>query len=258
MSKYGVFSGPYSPAFGLNTDIYSVNLSIQSEYRTYGPEKTLFTQCICHDLLIAKLNAYGFDRNALKLIYDYLSDRSQKTKVDSSFSAYLDIICGVPQGSILGPLLFNLDLCDLFLEDYSSDFANFADDTTLYECGPTLNEVMNNLETTTEKMFKWLSFNNLKANASKCHFFLSPYQPVPVNIKGSIIESSNCEKLLGIYIDSNFSFEYYINRICRKSSQKLHALSRSAKYISEDKKKYAIQIFLNCTIQLLSNSLEVP
>ena len=229
MSKYGVFSGPYSPAFGLNTDIYSVNLSIQSEYRTYGPEKTLFTQCICHDLLIAKLNAYGFDRNALKLIYDYLSDRSQKTKVDSSFSAYLDIICGVPQGSILGPLLFNLDLCDLFLEDYSSDFANFADDTTLYECGPTLNEAMNNLETTTEKMFKWLSFNNLKANASKCHFFLSPYQPVPVNIKGSIIESSNCEKLLGIYIDSNFSFEYHINRICRKASQKLHALSWIAK-----------------------------
>ena len=49
-------------------------------------------------------------------------------------------------------------------------------------------------------------------------------------------ESSNCEKLLEIYIDSNFSFEYHINRICRKASQKLHALSRAAKYISEDKK----------------------
>ena len=56
--------------------------------------------CICHDLLIAKLNAYGFDRNALKLICDYLSDISQKTKVGSSFSVYLDIINGVPQGSI--------------------------------------------------------------------------------------------------------------------------------------------------------------
>ena len=80
--------------------------------------------CICHDLLIAKLKAYGVDRNALKLVYDYLSDRSQKTKVGSSFSDYLDIIYGVPQGSILGPLLFNIDLCDLFFEDYSSDFAN--------------------------------------------------------------------------------------------------------------------------------------
>ena len=165
--------------------------------------------CICHDLLISKLNAYGFDRNALRLIYDYLSARSQKAKVGSSFSIHLDIIYGVPQGSILRPLLFNIDLCDLFFEDYTSDFANFADDTTPYECGPTL-KVMNNLETTTEKIFEWFSFNNLKANASKCHLFLSPYQPVPVNIKGSVIESSNCEKLLRIYIDSNFSFEYHI------------------------------------------------
>ena len=201
---------------------------------------------ICHNLLIAKLNAYGFNQNALKLIYDYLSDRLQKTKVGSLFSAYLDITYGVPQGSILvcWPLLFNIDLCDLFLEDYSSDFANFADDTTPYKCRPELNEVMNNLETTIEKMFEWFSFNNFKANVSKCHLRYSPYQPVPVNIKGSITESSNCKKLLGIYIDSNFSSEYHINRICYRASQKLHALSRIAKYISEDKKHMLFKSFI--------------
>ena len=100
----------------------------------------------------------------------------------------------MPQGSILGPLLFNIDLYDLFFEDYSSEFANFADDITPYECESTLNEVINDLETTAEKMFKWFHFNNLKANASDCHLFLSLQQPVPVNIKGSVIESSNCEK----------------------------------------------------------------
>ena len=120
------------------------------------------------------MNAYGLKRNALKLVYDYLSNRSQKTKVGSSFSTYLDIVYGVPQGSILGPLLFNIDLCDLFFENYSSDFANFADDTTPYECGHSFNEVINNLETTTEKVFEWFSFNNLKENTSKCHLFVSP------------------------------------------------------------------------------------
>ena len=151
---------------------------------------------ICHDLLITKLNAYGFYRNALKVIYDYLSGRSQKSKLASSFSANLDIIYAVPQGSMLRALLFNTDLYDLFLEDYSSDFANFADDTAPYECRPTLNEVMNNLEISTEEMFENNFENNLKANATKCHLFLSPYESVPVNIKGSIIENSNFEKLL--------------------------------------------------------------
>ena len=80
---------------------------------------TIFTNlskafdCLCRDLFIAKLDVFGIDLNALKFIYDYLSDRSQKTKVGLSFSEYLGIIYGVPQGSILGPLLFNIDLCNL-------------------------------------------------------------------------------------------------------------------------------------------------
>ena len=87
---------------------------------------------ISHDLLIAKLNADGFDQNALNVIYNYLFGRSQKTKVNSSFRDLLGILYGVPQGSI-GPLLFNMNLCDLFLYEYSS-FSNVADDIIPYEC----------------------------------------------------------------------------------------------------------------------------
>ena len=198
---------------------------------------------ICHDLLIAKLNAYGLARNPLKLVYDYFSNRSQKTKVGSSFSTYFDIAYGVPQGSILGPLLFNIDLCDLFFENCSSDFANFADDTTPYECDHSFNEVINNLETMTEKVFEYFSFNNLKANTSKCDLFVFLYETVSLNVRGSIIESSDCEKLLEIF-DSNFTFECNINRICRKTSQKLHALSRISKYISVDKKRLLFKSFI--------------
>ena len=171
--------------------------------------------CIPYDLLIAKLNAYGFDQEALKLIHSYLYDRSQKVKVGSSFSKELEIVCGVPQGSILGPLLFNIDIRDLFFIDISSDIANYADDTTSYECAPYYEKLKENLEFTIYKIFTWFKNNNFKANATKCHFFLSPHQSATINIDSSIIKSSNLQKLLGVTIDSNFTFERHINSLCR-------------------------------------------
>ena len=88
--------------------------------------------CICHDLLVAKLHAYGLSLPALKMIQDYLLDRKQRTKARSSYSSWENIITGVPQGSILGPLLFNIFLWDLFLEHEECCFTNYADDTTPY------------------------------------------------------------------------------------------------------------------------------
>ena len=128
--------------------------------------------CICYDLLIAKLNAYGFDKKALKLIYDYLNGRSQKIKVGSLFSSELDISYGVPQESIFGLLLFNIDVCDLFFVSITSDIANYADDTTSYEFDQHCDNLISNMKLTVEKTFNWFEFNNLKANASKCYFFL--------------------------------------------------------------------------------------
>ena len=132
---------------------------------------------------------------------------------------------GVPQGSILGPLLFNMNLCDLFLSEYSSEFSNFEDDTTPYECGKNYDEIINKLEDTIEKLSNWFHCNNFKVHASKCHFFLSLYKPVMIKIKGSTIESSYSEKLLGVTIDSKLSFDDHITILCRKTGQKLHALT---------------------------------
>ena len=86
--------------------------------------------CLSQDLLLANLNTYGFSLQALRLMQSYLSKRKQRTKINSEFSSWEQILFGVPQGTILGPLLINIFLCDLFFIMNDVDFASYADDST--------------------------------------------------------------------------------------------------------------------------------
>ena len=88
--------------------------------------------CLSHSLFIAKLKGYGFDNNLLHLVNYYLSHRSQRTKIGNEYSSRKEIISGFRQGSILGPLFFNIHICGIFFIIEKYYIANFVDDNTPY------------------------------------------------------------------------------------------------------------------------------
>ena len=123
--------------------------------------------CLLRDIFIAKLNAYWFDLKTLKFVDNYLRNRKQRTKINNAYSSWQNILYGVPQGSILGPLLFNIDLRDLFLIINHEDIVNYADDNTLYVSRKNIDEVVRFLEESSSVIFKWLvtiSFKQMIAN----------------------------------------------------------------------------------------------
>ena len=128
--------------------------------------------CLPHDLLIAKLHAYGVDSKSLRILSSYLTNRKQRVRMGTFYSSWFDILAGVPQGSILGPLLFNIFISDLFLF-FGIDIANYADDNTPYVCHLNFNIVAQNLENASDKLLTWFTNNKMQANPDKYHFLLT-------------------------------------------------------------------------------------
>jgi len=176
--------------------------------------------CIPHDLLIAKLSAYGFDNSALTLIYSYLKGRRQSVKVNGTLGSSLTLLSGVPQGSILGPLLFNSFINDFYYLFENATLHGFADDNTLSAKACTLRELICTLENEADIAIKWLKCNDMIANASKFQtIFLSKdkgHLKAHISIDGQLIESKLSVELLGNIIDNKLNFENHIANLCNK------------------------------------------
>ena len=124
--------------------------------------------CIDHNLLIAKLNAYGFEKRLLEFIHSYLTKCKQRAKVDTAFSYWEMLFSGVLQGTILGPLLFKIFICDMFFETPENiDFSGYADDNNPNTYSSKIEHVLTNPESASEKLVSWFSANHFVANAKK-------------------------------------------------------------------------------------------
>ena len=148
------------------------------------------------------------------------------------------MILGVPQGSILGPILFNIFINDLLLVIERTDICNFADDNTIYACAATMAEVKLSLEFDLSKVLKWFSCNQLAANPAKFQMMilggLMAQKPLTIKMGNIVITSSDSVRLLGITIDDKLSFTSHISTLCTRANSNVRNLCRITKYLTQD------------------------
>ena len=128
--------------------------------------------CLPHALLIAKLAAYGMSKESLRLLLDYLSNIRQRVKINSSLSSCIEISLGVPQGSVPGPIIFNIFLNDLMYHILDSEICNFTDDNIPFVCAETIEVVIIRLEDEIDRMLQWFESNMLMTNPEKSQALL--------------------------------------------------------------------------------------
>ena len=202
--------------------------------------------CLNHELLIAKLEAYGFHHSALTYIFSYLSDRKQHTKFNNFLSSWSNIETGVPQGSILGPLIFNIYMNDIFYFIREEDLANYADDNTPYTIENEIETLTRIIEKDAFILIKWFNDNYLKLNEDKCKLLITKHNDnVSAKTGSEIIMGSESVKLLGIIIDNKLNFNEHISKLCKKVSQKIHALARIANFMSTEKLRKIMKAFID-------------
>ena len=193
--------------------------------------------CLPHDLLLLKLEADGLSSSSLKLIKNYLSNRKQCVRVGSSLSNWQNIYKGVPQGSILGPILFNIFINDIFHFTTNSSLYNYADDNTLSYANRDIDTVISTLEKDSLALIEWFSSNQMKANPEKFQALAIGEKTMGKNITfdlaGNKIKCEKEVKLLGITIDFELNFNTHISNICKKASRQLNVLKRLGKYLNK-------------------------
>ena len=152
-------------------------------------------------LSIAKVHAYGFKKTSTEYLKDYLNHPKLKIKIYNTFSNLTNILRGVPQGSIIGPLIFNVFVHDLFLFRSNTELLSYGDDSTPFAMGDSSElEVINQIKSVVESLTLWFWNNYMKVNLDKFHLLLR-------------------KKFFGIKIDNKLTLAEHVEGLCKKTSQ---------------------------------------
>ena len=204
--------------------------------------------CLPHCLTICKLVAYGLSRKACTLIASYLFQRKQRVKIGNIKSEWGEINKGVPQGSILGPLKFNIFLNDLFYFVKEGNMYNNADDNSISVSHKELTNLSRQFPTEAEVTVQWFFDNAMEANPTKFQGLLlkgkKQASEFSVSIRGQYIEFSKSITALGICIDKNITFDEHVNNLCLKASRQISALQRLTGFIDMSGRKAIYNSFI--------------
>ena len=192
-----------------------------------------------HSILLQKLEYYGFRGVSYSLLRSYLSNRTQRVKIGTSFSDPMSISIGVPQGSNLGPVLFLLYINDIVHASNKLKFTLFADDTVLNFSNENPNELNSIVNEELEKVNAWLSSNKLVLNYDKCHWMLHSTKncndtDLNFYIGTHSLEMVTSTKYLGVVLDNKLRFNLHIEDVCRKISKTAGMLYRLKFYVPKN------------------------
>ena len=181
--------------------------------------------CLSHDLILEKIKFYGLSDHALSLMRSYLFSRYQIVKLSDTFSTWQKVSRGVPQGSILGPTLFNIFMNDLEYAINQRRIINYADDTNILCSGKDVRAVQNNLSIDLENATSWFIQNGMKPNPDKYQAMVLGKTEDKFNFKLADIDIKTTETTVWGSI-TKLKFDDHISSICGKVSAQISALKR--------------------------------